>query len=64
MQYNYSHNNEGGFMLIMNGFPHTRPIIRYNISQNDNDKHLSFLEGFRLELLYIIMLFILKNIRW
>ena len=23
MQYNYSHNNEGGFMLIMGGYPHT-----------------------------------------
>ncbi|MBP2057589.1 hypothetical protein J2Z60_000760 [Lactobacillus colini] len=45
MQYNYSHNNEGGFMLIMNGFPHTGPTVRYNISQNDNDKTFEFSRG-------------------
>lgn len=45
MQYNYSHNNEGGFMLIMNGFPHTAPTIRYNISQNDADKSFEFARG-------------------
>ncbi|WP_162182070.1 right-handed parallel beta-helix repeat-containing protein [Arthrobacter sp. PAMC 25486] len=45
MQYNYSHNNEGGFMLIMNGFPHTAPTIRYNISQNDADKTFEFARG-------------------
>ena len=45
MQYNYSHDNEGGFMLIMNGFPHTAPTIRYNISQNDKDKTFEFARG-------------------
>ena len=45
MQYNYSHDNEGGFMLIMNGFPHTAPTIRYNISQNDADKTFEFARG-------------------
>lgn len=45
MQYNYSHNNFGGFMLIMNGFPHTGPTIRYNISQNDLDKTFEFSRG-------------------
>lgn len=45
MQYNYSHDNEGGFMLIMNGFPHTAPTIRYNISQNDADKTFEFSRG-------------------
>lgn len=45
MQYNYSHNNEGGFMLVMNGFPHTAPTIRYNISQNDADKTFEFSRG-------------------
>lgn len=45
MQYNYSHNNEGGFMLIMNGFPHTAPTVRYNISQNDADKTFEFARG-------------------
>ncbi|MGL4336935.1 MAG: right-handed parallel beta-helix repeat-containing protein, partial [Turicibacter sp.] len=45
MQYNYSHDNEGGFMLVMNGFPHTAPTIRYNISQNDKDKTIEFSRG-------------------
>ena len=33
VQYNYSHDNEGGFMLIMDEVYDT--VIRYNISQND-----------------------------
>lgn len=45
MQYNYSHDNEGGFMLVMNGFPHVSPTIRYNISQNDKDKAIEFARG-------------------
>lgn len=45
MQYNYSHNNEGGFMLIMGGYPHTAPTVRYNISQNDRDKTFEFAQG-------------------
>lgn len=45
MQYNYSHDNEGGFMLIMNGYPHTAPTIRYNVSQNDADKTFEFSRG-------------------
>lgn len=45
MQYNYSHNNEGGFMLIMGGYPHTAPTVRYNISQNDYDKTFEFAQG-------------------
>ncbi|MBN2500572.1 MAG: right-handed parallel beta-helix repeat-containing protein [Anaerolineales bacterium] len=43
-QYNYSHDNEGGFMLICT--PSNRAnqdaIIRYNISQNDNARIFSF----------------------
>lgn len=45
MQYNYSHNNEGGFMLIMGGYPHTAVTVRYNISQNDYDKAFEFAQG-------------------
>lgn len=45
MQYNYSHNNEGGFMLIMGGYPHTAPTVRYNVSQNDRDKAFEFSQG-------------------
>lgn len=34
-QYNYSHDNEGGALLVMNDT--SRNIFRYNISQNDLD---------------------------
>ncbi|MFF1924735.1 RICIN domain-containing protein [Streptomyces sp. NPDC058221] len=36
-QYNYSHDNEGGFILLCNGGGSTTTdnIVRYNISQND-----------------------------
>lgn len=42
-QYNYSHDNEGGFMLICNWANifkdfNTDGVIRYNISQNDRSK--------------------------
>ncbi len=45
MQYNYSHNNEGGFMLIMAGYPNTGVTVRYNVSQNDYDKTFEFAQG-------------------
>ena len=46
-QYNYSHDNEGGFMLICNWSNpkkdfNDRGIIRYNISQNDRSKLFHF----------------------
>ncbi|MEU7407050.1 RICIN domain-containing protein [Streptomyces sp. NPDC044948] len=36
-QYNYSHDNEGGFILLCNGAGSTTAdnVVRYNISQND-----------------------------
>ncbi len=34
LQYNYSHDNEGGFLLLMNRTWNN--VIRYNISQNDH----------------------------
>lgn len=36
-QYNYSHDNEGGFILLCNGAGSTTAdnIVRYNVSQND-----------------------------
>ena len=38
MQYNYSHDNEGGFMLLCNGNnAENAGIVRYNISQNDRN---------------------------
>ncbi len=48
MQYNYSHDNEGGFMLVCcdgtkSGAPfNTNSVIRYNISQNDKCRVFSF----------------------
>lgn len=42
IQYNYSHDNEGGFVLICcnGGSPNynTNPVVRYNISQNDKTR--------------------------
>ncbi|MGV3640573.1 MAG: hypothetical protein ACO1NZ_08655, partial [Adhaeribacter sp.] len=42
-QYNYSHDNDGGFMLVCsptenNGVGNRNTIIRYNISQNDGKR--------------------------
>lgn len=36
LQYNYSHDNEGGFLLLMESA--NSPVVRYNISQNDGTK--------------------------
>lgn len=43
-QYNYSHDNEGGFILLCNGGGSTtdRSIVRYNISQNDQGQLFDF----------------------
>lgn len=35
-QYNYSHDNEGGFMLLVNINNDGKHTVRYNISQNDH----------------------------
>ncbi len=50
-QYNYSHDNDGGFMLICSSgkwvpprmIPNTGTVVRYNISQNDRARtfHIS-----------------------
>ncbi|MEK8146454.1 right-handed parallel beta-helix repeat-containing protein [Streptomyces sp. M10(2022)] len=39
-QYNYSHDNDGGFVLICNGAGSTttRNVFRYNISRNDGGR--------------------------
>jgi len=42
MQYNYSHDNDGGGYLLSHhddNFVHTNNIVRYNISQNDGRKN-------------------------
>ncbi|WP_329171502.1 RICIN domain-containing protein [Streptomyces sp. NBC_01477] len=43
-QYNYSHDNQGGFMLLCNGSGSTtdRSVVRYNISQNDQGQLFDF----------------------
>lgn len=35
IQYNYSHDNEGGFFMDMGWLQNGKNIVRYNISQND-----------------------------
>lgn len=52
VQYNYSHDNEGGFLLILSaaGDPSSLigtsgAVIRYNISQNDKSSLISFAGG-------------------
>ena len=40
-QYNYSHDNDGGFMLLC-GTDNENTIIRYNISQNDRTRLFHF----------------------
>jgi hypothetical protein len=40
-QYNYSHDNDGGFMLIC-GRENFNTVIRYNISQNDRTRLFHF----------------------
>jgi len=40
LQYNYSHDNEGGFVLVTAIYDvvNKNPIVRYNVSQNDRQK--------------------------
>ncbi|MBB6498862.1 right-handed parallel beta-helix repeat-containing protein [Pedobacter cryoconitis] len=45
MQYNYSHDNAGGFMLILDASNSINSIIRYNISQNDHRTIFTFAGG-------------------
>ena len=35
IQYNYTHDNEGGFLLVMGGSATDKVLVRYNISVND-----------------------------
>ena len=46
LQYNYSHDNYGGFLLLIE-LNNGRTIVRYNVSQNDGGKFLkvSFNQG-------------------
>ncbi|HXK59638.1 MAG TPA: right-handed parallel beta-helix repeat-containing protein [Acidobacteriota bacterium] len=42
-QYNYSHDNDGGFMLLC-GVENYNTVIRYNISQNDKTRLFHFFD--------------------
>lgn len=48
VQYNYSHDNEGGFLLVMgNGsIRNDNMVVRYNISQNDRARIFQFNSGY------------------
>jgi hypothetical protein len=37
-QYNYSHDNDGGFLMVCGGSSNKGTIIRYNISRNDKHR--------------------------
>ena len=65
MQYNYSHDNEGGFMLIMNNQNYNNhPVIRYNISQNDGTRTFQFNTGVAKDIeIYNNTIYTDKNVR-
>lgn len=60
IQYNYSHDNDGGFLLICNEGGHapeesagnTGTIVRYNISQNDRTRGISVAGPVKNSLVY------------
>ncbi|WP_218577515.1 galactose-binding domain-containing protein [Phytohabitans rumicis] len=45
LQYNYSHNNKGGFLTICEAGTSRDNVVRYNISQNDGDELFSLVCG-------------------
>jgi len=53
IQYNYSHDNRGGFLLVCNAGKSRMPtnvgntgtVVRYNISRNDGTRHLIHIGG-------------------
>jgi len=69
-QYNYSHNNDGGFMLICNDGSSKLPysignvgtIIRYNISQNDGERTFQITGPCRDTQIYNNVLYIGKDL--
>ena len=68
-QYNYSHDNEGGFMLVCNDGSVTKPwnignvgtVIRYNISRNDGARTFHFTGPCRDTVIYNNTVYIGKN---
>jgi hypothetical protein len=60
IQYNYSHDNDGGFLLICNEGGHnpeesagnTGTVVRYNISQNDRSRGINIAGPVKDSLIY------------
>src|SRR5204863_9569686 len=60
IQYNYSHDNDGGFLLICNEGGHdaeesagnTGTVVRYNISQNDRKRGINIAGPVKDSLVY------------
>jgi Right handed beta helix region len=69
IQYNYSHDNEGGFLLICNegsqdpslSAGNTGTIVRYNISQNDHHRGINFSGPVKNTLIYNNTIYVGKN---
>jgi len=60
-QYNYSHDNDGGFMLLC-GIENENTIIRYNISQNDRTRLFHFYDLIRGTRIYNNVFFVGEGI--
>jgi hypothetical protein len=69
-QYNYSHDNDGGFMLICSSggwtpprmIPNTGTVVRYNVSQNDRARTFHISGPVRDVLIYNNVFFIGKGL--
>jgi IS5 family transposase len=69
IQYNYSHDNEGGFLLICNegsqgpevSVGNTGTIVRYNISQNDHHRGIKLSGPVKNTLIYNNTIYVAKG---
>ena len=69
IQYNYSHDNEGGFLLICNegsqspkdSAGNVGTIVRYNISQNDHHRGINLSGPVKNTLIYNNTIYVGKN---
>lgn len=69
IQYNYSHDNEGGFLLICNegsqkaedSAGNVGTIIRYNISQNDHHRSINIAGPVNNTMIYNNTIYVSKN---
>jgi hypothetical protein len=71
IQYNYSHDNDGGFLLICNdgsmdartSVGNTGTVVRYNISQNDHHRGINIAGPVSDTMIYNNTLYVGKNDR-